>query len=66
MLFTETAVASDPIIKEGAHWPQNLRNGEEINFSEQRECCGVNHKHPSGESGIWNLAFKSPQKNLNI
>ena len=56
MLFTETAVASDPIIKEGAHWPQNLRNGEEINFSEQRECCGVNHKHPSGESGIWNLA----------
>ena len=27
-------------------------------FQSMKICCGVNHKHNSAESGIWNLAFK--------
>ena len=38
-----------------------------ISFTEQmgsmKRCCGVNPKHVSAESGIWNLA-QTPQKNL--
>ena len=32
-------------------------------FQLMKRCRGVNHKHPSAESGIWNLA-QTPQKNL--
>ena len=30
-----------------------------------KRCCGVNHKHPFAESGIWNLA-QTPQTNLKF
>ena len=37
-----------------------------IPFTEQKgsmkRCCGVNRKHASAESGIWNLAFKHHRK----
>ena len=29
-------------------------------------CCGVNRKHASAESGIWNLAFKRHRKISNF
>ena len=35
-------------------------------FQLMKKCCGVNKKHPSAESRIWNLAFKHHRKIWNF
>ena len=35
-------------------------------FQLMKRCRGVNHKHPSTESGIWNLALKHHRKIWNL
>ena len=46
--------------------PLSTRNHHSKSVELMKRCCGVNHKHPSAESGIWNLAFKHHRKIWNF